>query len=224
MEQLERSLQQAGTAVQAANYRISTLEPAAPTATTPSASMVDMRVLGKPSNFAGDEASWKSWSFVMLSFSAAVSPELRALMEKARTTADDMRNVNLTPAEQVWSRQLYYMLNLSTSGEAQRRLQNVPEGEGAEARKAFSEHYEPKTATRCVGMLKQIILYDFGELTHLVDRIEQFRHLVRKYGEQSGESVTDNVRQAVLQAGIKDASIRDRAPRGQTQLLRLGGY
>ena len=58
--------------------------------------MVDMRVLGKPSHFAGDEASWKSWSFVMLTFSAAVSPDLRALMEKARTTADDMRNVNLT--------------------------------------------------------------------------------------------------------------------------------
>ena len=77
-----------------------------------------------PSNFAGDEASWYSWTFVMLSFSAAVSPELRALTEKARTTADDMRNVNLTPSEQVWSRQLYCMLSLSTSGEAQRRLQN----------------------------------------------------------------------------------------------------
>ena len=55
----------------------------------------------------------------MLSFSAAVSPELRALMEKARTNVADMLN------EQVWSRQLYYMLSLSTSGEAQRRVQNV---------------------------------------------------------------------------------------------------
>ena len=171
--------------------------------------MVDMRVLGKPSIFAGDEASWKSWSFVMLSFSAAVSPELRAWMEKARINVDDMLNVHLTSAEQVWSRQLYYMLSLSTSGEAQRRLQNVPEGEGAEAWKVFSEHYEPKTATRYVGMLRQILLYDFGELTQLIDRIEQFRHLVRKYEEQSGESVTDNVRQAVFQAGIKDAAIRD---------------
>ena len=93
LEQLERSLQQAGNALQAANYRIATLETAAgaptpPATTTPSASMVDMR-----------------WSFVMLSFSAAVSPELRALMEKARTTADAMRNVNLTPSEQVWSRE-----------------------------------------------------------------------------------------------------------------------
>ena len=106
-------------------------------------------------------------------------------------------------------KKLYKMLSLSTSGEAQRRLQNVPEGEGAEAWKVFSEHYEPKTATRYVGMLRQILMYDFGELTQLIDRIEQFRHLVRKYEEQSGESVTDNVRQAVFQAGIKDAAIRD---------------
>ena len=208
LEQLERSLQQAGNALQAANYRISSLE-TAPGTTTSAASMVDLRVLGKPSIFAGDEASWKSWSFVMLSFSAAVSPELRTLMKKARTTASDMLNVNLTAPEQVWSRQLYYMLSLSTSGEGQRRLQNVPEGEGAEAWKVFSEQYEPKTATRYVGMLRHILLYDFGELTQLIDRIEQFRHLVRKYEEQSGELVTDNVRQAVFQAGIKDAAIRD---------------
>ena len=215
LEQLERSVQPTGSALQAANYRIATLESAAGAATrriattTPSALMVDMRMLGKPSNFAGDEVSWKSWSFVMLSFSAAVPPELRALMEKPRTTADDMRNVNLTPAEQVWSRQLYHMLSLNTSGEAQKRLQNVPEGEGAEAWKAFSEHHEPKTATRYVAILKQIPLYDFGDLTQVIDRIEQFRHLVSEYGKKSGESVTDSVRQAVFQACIKDASIRD---------------
>ena len=77
-------------------------------------------------------------------FSAAVSLELRALMEKAPINVDDMLNVHLTSAEQVWSKQLHYMLSLSTSGEAQRRLQNVPEGEGAEAWKVFSEQYEPK--------------------------------------------------------------------------------
>ena len=135
--------------------------------------------------------------------------QLRALMEKARINVDDMLNVHLISAEQVWSRQLCYMLSLSTSGEVQRRLQNVLEREGAEAWKVFSEHYEPKTATRYVGMVKQILLYDFGELTQLIDRIEQFRHLVRKCEEQSGESMTDNVRQVVFQAGIKDAAIGD---------------
>ena len=107
----------------------------------------------------------------MLSFSAAVSPDQRALMEKTRTTATDVRNVNLTAVEQVWSRQLCSMLRLSTRGEAQRRLQNVPEGECPEAWKAFSELVESKTATRYVGMLRQILLYDFGELTQLIDRM-----------------------------------------------------
>ena len=106
LEQLEQALHQAGNALHAANNRIATLEtaagaPATLVTTTSSATMVDMRVVGNPSNFAGDEASWKSWSFVMLSFSVAGSSELRALLEKARTTADDMRNVNLTPSEQV---------------------------------------------------------------------------------------------------------------------------
>ena len=59
---------------------------------------------------------------------------------------------------------------------------------------------------QCSG---RILLYGFGELTQLIDQIEQFRHLVRKYDKQSGEFVTDNVRQAAFQAGIKDASIRD---------------
>ena len=85
----------------------------------------------------------------------------------------------------------------------------MPEGEGAEAWKVFSEHCEPKTATRSVLIFGQILLYDFGELTQLIDRIEQFRHLVRNCKEQSGESVTDNMRQAVFQAGTKDAAIRD---------------
>ena len=88
----------------------------------------------------------------------------------------------------------------------------MPKVEGAEAWKAFSEHCEPKTTTRYVGMLRQILLYDFGKLTQHIDRIEQFSHLVRNYEEQSGESVTDNVRQAMFQAGNKDVSIRDHLP------------
>ena len=66
----------------------------------------------------------------------------------------------------------------------------MSEGENAEAWKVFSEHYEPKTATRYVGMLRQILLYDFGELTQLI-------------------VVTNDVRQTVFPAGIKDAAIGD---------------
>ena len=46
-------------------------------------------------------------------------------------------------------------------------------------------------------MLRQILLCDVGELSQLIDRIEQFKHLVKKYEEQSGEFVTDNVWRSV---------------------------
>ena len=112
----------------------------------------------------------------MLSFSTAVSPELRALMEKERTNVADMLNVKLTAAEQVWSRQLYYMLSLSTSGRRRRRDCRTCQRERVQWRGRKSLN---------------------------------IRHFVRKYEEQSGESVTDKVQQAVFQAGIKDAAIRD---------------
>ena len=81
------------------------------------------------------------------------------------------------------------------------------EGEGAEAWKAFSEHCEPKTATRYVGMLRQILLYDFRDSHNSSIGLNSS-------GTWSGSTrnraaVTDNVRQDVFQAGIKDASIRD---------------
>ena len=172
--------------------------------------MVDMRVLGKPSNFAGDEASWKSWSFVMLSFSAAVSPALRALMEKARIAVTDVRNVNLTRSRAGVEPTAVTTSSVWTRVERRRGdCRTCWKVRALGTWKALSENYEPKSATRYVGMLRQILLCDFGEHNQLIDRIEQFRHLFRKYEEQSGESVTDNVRQVVFQAGIKDASIRD---------------
>ena len=51
--------------------------------------------------------------------------------------------------------------------------------------------------------------YDFGDLGHVIDRIELFRLMVSKYRDQSGEGVSDNVLQATLQAGIQDGNMRD---------------
>ena len=77
--------------------------------------------------------------------------------------------MNLTPSEQVWSRQLA-VLHVQSEHEwrGAKRLEHVSEGEGAEAWKAFSEYYEPKTATRYAGMFRQILLYNFGELSSTI--------------------------------------------------------
>ena len=145
----------------------------------------------------------------MRAFAAALSPELRRLMDSAVATPNAIVNSALQPEEQKWSRQFYYMMSLTTNGEALRRLQNVSEGEGAEAWRTFSEHFEPKTAARYLGMLKEILNFDFGDLDKVIDRIEQFRSKIRKYEEQSGEKVPENVRQAAFQAGVQESVVRD---------------
>ena len=96
LEQLERSLQQAGTALQASELQDCDSGDSGRCCNNSSCDENSIcldgrhaRARGNPLNFAGDEASWKSWSFVRLSFSAAVSPELRALIDEARTAADE---------------------------------------------------------------------------------------------------------------------------------------
>ena len=85
----------------------------------------------------------------MKAFAAALPTDLRRLMDAASTTTlTNIQNASMTADDQKWSRQLYYMMSLTTNGEALRRLQNIAAGEGAEAWRAFSEHYEPKTAAR----------------------------------------------------------------------------
>ena len=60
-----------------------------------------------------------------------------------------------------------------------------------------------------MGMLKEILSFDFGDMDKVIDRIEQFRSRIRKYEEQSGEKVPENVRQAAFQAGVQDHVVRD---------------
>ena len=76
---------------------------------------------------------------MLRSFSAAVSPLVRSLMERCALSVVALSNTGLTAEEQVWSRQLFRMLTLSVNGEALRRLENVPEDEGAEAWRRFAE-------------------------------------------------------------------------------------
>ena len=101
------------------------------------------------------------------------------------------------------------MLTLSVNGPALRRLESVPEVEGAEAWRRFVEHHEPKQASRFLGMLRGILTYDIRHLGQVIDRGEQFKLTVSKYRDQSGEGVSDSLLQATLQAGTQEESMRD---------------
>ena len=80
---MEEMLQAAGRAAEAAGQRAAAAEQraAAAEATRTSVSMpqplVDTKLLGKPRNFDGKEASWRTFRFGFLGYCAAVTPDLR---------------------------------------------------------------------------------------------------------------------------------------------------
>ena len=123
-----------------ARSELQSLETAAGAATTPHvtitpcASVVDMRVPGKPFNFAGDEASWKRWDLRHVVFLCGCSGKGQDDGQR-----HEERELHSGP-----SRCVANVLARARAGEAKLRLQKVREGEGAEEWKAFSQHYEPE--------------------------------------------------------------------------------
>ena len=109
VQQLESTLQQAIGALQRSEARVAALEGAAAARQPPQQQpppppqlgvpLVDMRAFGKPAQFSGDRESWRSWSFTMRAFAAALSPELRRLMDSAVATPNAIANSALQPDE-----------------------------------------------------------------------------------------------------------------------------
>ena len=97
----------------------------------------------------------------------------------------------------------------AVNGPALRRLESVPEGEGAEASRLYVEHHKQKQSSRFLGMLRGILIYDIGDLGQVIDRVEQLKLTVSKYRDQSGEGVSDSVLRATFQAGTQEESTRD---------------
>ena len=168
--------------------------------------MVDMRVLGKPSRFDDNHDGWRSWLFTVKAFAAAISSDLRRVIDRAAVKPNAIRSTGMTDAEATWSRQLHCILSRTLTGEAQRRLQSVTEGEGAEAWRIAADFYEPNTVGRYLGMMEDVVTYGLGRLDGAWGRVEQLK------AEQSGEAVPENVRQAAFRTGVQDHG--DQGPRG----------
>ena len=102
-------------------------------------SVVDTRLLGRPSTFGGAEAEWPDWAFSMRAYGAAIDAAFPAVAPVLVTT--------LGVPEQNVARQLFFMLAMMTKGPA---LAIVRQAEisgggpnGLEAWRLLVRRYEP---------------------------------------------------------------------------------
>ena len=81
-------------------------------------SVVDTRLLGRPTTFGGAEAEWPDWAFSMRAYGAAIDAAFPVAMEAASRAGAPVLVTALGGHEQNVARQLFFMLAMMTKGPA----------------------------------------------------------------------------------------------------------
>ena len=76
-----------------------------------SMSVVDTRLLGRPSTFGGAEAEWPDWAYSMRAYGAAIDTAFPGAMEVASRATAPVFVTTLGGLEQNVARQLFFMLH-----------------------------------------------------------------------------------------------------------------
>eukprot|EP00971_Amphidinium_carterae_P291066 5779812-Amphidinium_carterae.1 len=168
-------------------------------------SVVDTKLMAKPQQFSGEHEKWGEWSFTLRAYTFALDQRLPELMQKAVASAAPVP-LPTDEFDRQLSVQLYYILAMLVKDRALTKLRAAPEGNGLEVWRQFGEEWEPRHSQRFSAMLAQILSHDFQE--PLVHNIEQWEREIKMYEDQSGDTISDTVKNALLITKMKEESIR----------------
>ena len=197
-----QTLQQRMTTQQAASTPVEN-----PQAAKAAASLIDTRIIGKPETFAGEAAKFPDWAFVLKSYLGALDPRYPKMLEVAELSETPMLNASMEASESQLSCQLYYLLCMICKDKALDKVSNSGVGEGFEAWRSFTLEYQPKLASRWVGLLLNILSFRFtGELTTAV---EAFEKQIRAFEQQSKQTVAEFIKLGISIMGMDDEATRD---------------
>ena len=97
-------------------------------APTTSAGVIDTRTHGKPKSVTGQTAEWTTWQFTFKAFACAAHPKMKEVFDlSTRKGADLVVNSDMTVELQLFITQLYYVLVMMPSDQAQEIVRNSPE-------------------------------------------------------------------------------------------------
>ncbi len=180
-------------------------------------SVIDTRTLGKPETFKGDPNEYADWSFVLKAYVACVNHKFVDLVKRVEESRVPMLNYALSEGDRALSTQLYYILVMLVKGRALDVVQNTGPGEGAESLRRLEELYHPRIASRFVGTLSLILNTRFSG-HDLESELELFEKTIRRYEQESGKSIDDQMLAGIIINGIQDNSIRDHVIRNSSRL------
>lgn len=161
-------------------------------------SVVDIRGIGKPAPFKGEEEKFRMFAQKLVGFMTAVWPEARNVMQWA---ADQMETFDDDEAELEWtdsersdpfpgvrefSGQLHAALIGLVEGEAFDLVIGVEGCCGLEAWRKLTRRYDPQVAGRSKNMLKNVLNPPQCKAAEMLAGMEQWEQLCRRYCGRKG--------------------------------------
>ena len=101
------------------------------------AGVVDTRVIGKPDQFDGDPMKYTDWTFKLRSYFVAVDQRYQQELTTTETSSTPRLNATLSSEESALSAQMYYILEMITSGAVLDMCHNAGVKEGYKAWRQF---------------------------------------------------------------------------------------
>ena len=148
---------------------------------------MDMRLLGKPSDFSGAQDVWRDWSTVLKGYAGAA----KLMDDAAKATAPIPNAAILDDDDRAASAQLYWMMLMICKGAALNTVFLAGDSEGLEAWRQLPE-YEPKMRTRVGGQQMSILSYSFqGDTT---ERITAWEREIATHERDSGKMLDDEIK------------------------------
>ena len=182
-----------------------------------SAPIIDTRTLGKPDIFKGDASSYADWSFILKAYLSCLDARFLDFIQKIETSTVNLPNRSLSESEKALSCQLYFVLVMLLRGRPLDIVQNVGSGEGAESLRRLEELYHPRIASRFVGSLSLILNTKFSG-NDLESELEGFEKNIRRYEQESGKTIDDQMLAGIILNGIQNTELRSHIIRNSYRL------
>ena len=181
----------------------------------------DLRGLGKPPSFDGNDAEYQDFRFsfrIHMSLVSSVSHELMDRCEIERNPISLAAVRALGEAHLKCCMQMYYALALITKGSVRTLIRSVEETNGAEAWRLIHSRYAPDTQNRQYALMQKIMM----PAKPWCDHTEGFESGLRSWELDVGE--WERASGTALADAVKYTVMMNMAPIFLRNSLQLGTY
>ena len=157
------------------------------------------RLLGRPKSFSGREAEWHDWSLKFGATAATLSEHASLWMSDAlRMSTEITLDQPSQGTAKIFARQLYTLLIHLCEGRSLALVRGAPDHNGLEAWRLLHEWYQPKTRSRGLALLNEILGWDFGSKEQFLQRMKDWENATLEYNRTSSAPLQEEVLVAVL--------------------------